>query len=71
LTGGAPITPDLDSAAGCLPGPRVLERLIEPALTSDVEAIVAGVSHDAVFCQGLRHLIDAAMAQLPAPAEGT
>ena len=39
-----------------------------PALTSDVEVIVAGTSDHAVFYQGLRHLIDAAMAELPAPA---
>jgi len=39
-----------------------------PALTSDVEVIVAGASDHAVFYQGLRHLIDAAMAELPAPA---
>jgi AcrR family transcriptional regulator len=38
-----------------------------PALTTDVEVIVAGVSDHAVFYQGLRHLIDAAMPEVVIP----
>jgi len=45
-----------------------LDRDEYPALTNDVEVIVAGVSDHAVFCQGLRHLINAAMAELPGQA---
>lgn len=45
-----------------------LDRDEYPALTGDVEVIVAGVSDHAVFYEGLRHLIDAAIAELPAPA---
>jgi len=34
----------------------------------DAAKAVEGISDHAVFYQGLRHLIDAAMAELPAPA---